>query len=370
MTVIIFLIVLAVLIFVHELGHFLFARMCGIRVDAFKIGFGPKIFAWKPKHSGFWGGTTCGINLIPFGGDVKIFGEDGELPEDEPMTRGLRGLALVHKPRWQQAIVLLAGVFFNVLFAWILYVGLFAHGVTATTDGFEKYAADFSNERIMVTDVLPGSPAAMAGLTTGDVILAVGSTTNDITNIQSAINASNGKSLDIEYSRAGQSLTANIVPVQGLVPGKYAIGIAMNDVVDMRLPFFTAIYEGAHYTGIMLEQTAGGLYSFVANIFHGTANFSDIAGPVGIAGIVGSAAKMGFTYLLMITALISINLAIVNLIPFPALDGGRFLFVIIEGIIRRRISPKFTNAVNTVGFVLLMVLMVIVTYKDIVRLVK
>jgi regulator of sigma E protease len=251
--------------------------------------------------------------------------------------------------------------------------------VTATTDGFEKYSADFSNERIMVTDILPGSPAAMAGLTAGDVIETVesgkskvesGGGLQSVGDIQNAIYTSGGKQLDLKYLRAGQSLNAEMVPVQGLVPDKYAIGIAMNEVVDMRLPFFTAIYEGAHYTGIMLEQTAVGLYSFVANIFHGTANFSDIAGPVGIAGIVGSAARMGFTYLLMITALISINLAIVNLIPFPALDGGRVLFVIIEGIIRRRISPKFTNTVNTVGFVLLMALMVIVTYKDIVRLVK
>ena len=143
----------------------------------------------------------------------------------------------------------------------------------------------------------------------------------------------------------------------------------MNDVVDMRLPFFTAIYEGAHYTWVMLDQTAVGLYGFISNIFHGTADFSDITGPVGIAGIVGSAAKMGMTYLLMVTALISINLAIVNLIPFPALDGGRILFVAIEGIIRRRISPKFTNTVNAVGFALLIALMVVVTYKDIARLV-
>jgi regulator of sigma E protease len=120
----------------------------------------------------------------------------------------------------------------------------------------------------------------------------------------------------------------------------------------------------------MIRETAVGLYTFIVNIFHGTANFADVAGPIGIAGIVGDAAGLGFTYLIMITALISINLGVINLIPFPALDGGRTLFVLIEGLIRRRISMKFTNVVNTVGFILLMILMVVVTYKDIAKIFK
>jgi regulator of sigma E protease len=367
MTVIIFLIVLAVLIFVHELGHFLFARMCGIRVDAFKIGFGPKIFAWRPKKKDpatgniKVGETEYGLNLIPFGGYVKIHGEN---PDEENTHGPDAARSLVNKPRWKQFLVLVAGVLFNVIFAWILYVGLFAHGVTATTDGFEKYSADFSNSRIMVTDVLPDSPAAKANLQVGDVLVGT-----DVTSIQDKINQSAGMPIAMNYIRGGVTETATTTPIKGLVADKYAIGIAMSNVVDMKLPFFTAVYEGAHYAFIMLRDTAVGLYSFIANIFHGTANFGDVAGPVGIAGIVGSAAKLGWTYLLMITALISINLAIVNLIPFPALDGGRVLFVALEGVIRRRISPRFTNAVNTVGFALLIVLMIVVTYKDIFKLV-
>ena len=120
----------------------------------------------------------------------------------------------------------------------------------------------------------------------------------------------------------------------------------------------------------MIKETAIGLYTFIATIFQGTANFSNVAGPVGIAGIVGNAAELGFSYLVMITALISINLGVINLIPFPALDGGRILFVAIEGLIRRRIPMQFNNAVNAVGFALLMALMVAVTYKDIARLVR
>jgi regulator of sigma E protease len=142
----------------------------------------------------------------------------------------------------------------------------------------------------------------------------------------------------------------------------------MQEVADLQLPFFTAIGEGLHYMLVMIRETVIGLASFIGNIFQGTANFADVAGPVGIAGIVGDAAQLGFTYLIMITALISINLGVINLIPFPALDGGRTLFVIIEGIIRRRISMKFTNVVNMIGFILLMALMVVVTFKDIVKL--
>jgi regulator of sigma E protease len=355
MTVIIFLIVLAVLIFVHELGHFVFARLCGIRVDAFKIGFGPKIFSWRR------GETEYGINWIPFGGYVKIHGEN---PDEDSMHGPDASRSFVNKPRWRQVIVLVAGVLFNVLFAWVLYTGLFAHGVTATTDGFEGYSADFSDPRIMVTDVLPASPAAQAGIMTGDILPG-----QDISAVQNEIDMSGGKPIALRYSRSGTAEIATVTPVTGLVSDRYAIGIAMNNVVDMRLPFFIAVYEGAHYALVMLRDTAVGLYSFIINIFQGTANFSDISGPVGIAGIVGSAAKLGFTYLLMVTALISINLAIVNLIPFPALDGGRILFVLIEGVIRRRISPRFTNTVNAIGFVLLMILMVVVTYKDIARLV-
>jgi len=366
MTVIIFLIVLAILIFVHELGHFLTARAFGIRVDAFALGFGPKLFSWKR------GETTYSLNLIPFGGYVKIFGEN---PDDESLRGPDSKRSFVNKPKWQQVIVLAAGVFFNFIFAWLLYVATFTSGVTATTDGFEKYADRFENERIMVSYVAPGSPAEKAGLTLGDVLKDIkteGPTETvpiqNIEEIQAIINGSAGTPVMISYTRGSQATTTTLIAVNDIVEGKYAVGIAMADVGDLHLPFFTAIYEAGHYTIIMLRDTAIGLYAFFASIFQGTANFSDVSGPIGIAGIVGNAAEMGFTYLLMITALISINLGIINLVPFPALDGGRIFFILIETVIRRRIPMKFANAVNAVGFSLLMLLMLVVTYKDVVKL--
>ncbi|MFA6404391.1 MAG: site-2 protease family protein [Candidatus Paceibacterota bacterium] len=372
MTVIIFILVLAVLIFVHELGHFLVARAFKIRVDAFKIGFGPRILSWKR------GETEYGLNLIPFGGYVKIFGEN---PDVESMSGPDASRSFVNKPRWQQALVLFAGVFFNFLFAWILYVIIFSSGVTASTDGLEKYADRFQDERIMITYVGQGSPAEKAGIRSGDVIkrlnlvdgesISIDNQINiesQIQTIQKTIDQSNGNPISFEYLRDDTISNVQIIPITGIVPDKYAIGIAMQSVADIRLPFLNSIYEGGHYTLVLIRDTAIGLYTFIANIFQGEADFSDVAGPIGIAGIVGSAAKIGFNYLLIITAIISINLGVINLIPFPALDGGRILFVGIEGIIRRRIPAKFFNIVNTVGFVLLMILMVIVTYKDIAKL--
>ncbi len=370
-TALIFILVLAVLIFVHELGHFLFAKACRIRVDAFAIGFGPKLIAWGKNE------TKYSINVIPFGGYVKIFGEN---PDDESLTGPESARSFVNKPRWQQALVLVAGVLFNFIFAWLLYVGIFTYGVTATTAGFEKYASDFSNPRIMVTDVVPNSPAEKAGIQTGDVIKAVipatvgqpvtGMPPQSIESIQNTIAGAESSSLTFEYTRgSSQPISVKLTPTTDLIPGKYAIGIEMDNVGELKLPFFTSVYEGGSFTLSMIKETAVGLYTFIASIFTGTANFSQVSGPVGIAGIVGSAAQLGFTYLLMITALISINLGVVNLIPFPALDGGRVLFVIIESISRRRISPRFSNVVNAVGFALLMLLMVAVTYKDIAKLI-
>ena len=365
MTVIIFLIVLAVLIFVHELGHFLLARANGIRVDEFKIGFGPRIFSWGK------GETKYGLNLIPFGGYVKIHGED---PNEESEHGPDSARSFTSKSRWKQASVLLAGIFFNFLFAWLLFFGILAIGGTVPIAAFGMYPQYLSNPRVIVLDAEKDSPAIKAGLGIGDVITSIDDqngksvTVSSTTDIQKVIASSTGAAVTLHYDKNGQSQSVSVTPIKGILADRYAIGISMDNVAYVRMPFFAAIGNSFIYTVNMIRDTAVGLYYFVTGLFHGTSGIADVSGPVGIAVIIGNAAHLNISYLLIVVAIISANLGVINLVPFPALDGGRTLFVAIEGVTRRRIPTKFTNIVNTVGFGLLMALMVFVTYKDIVRL--
>ena len=376
MSIIIFLLVLAVLIFVHELGHFVAARAFGIRVDAFKIGFGPKLLYWKR------GETEYGINAIPFGGYVKIFGED----PDAVSTHGPdAGRSFVHKARWKQVVCLAAGVLCNFIFAWILYAVVFASGFTASPDGLEQYSQRFEHHRIMITSVAADSPAAHAGLKSGDTLISAETTAMNhmrgisgakpttgqtVEDIQSIINDSRGLPVALTYVRDGQTTIIGVLPVANILPGKMAIGVAMGEAVDLRLPILSAISEGFVYTGTLIKATVVGLWDLVADIFRGHPDFSQVTGVVGIYGIVADAQHMGWTYLLMIAAVISINLGVINLVPFPALDGGRILFVLIEAVTRRRIPAKVANITNLIGFILLMILMVLVTWRDIARLIS
>jgi len=355
MTLILFLIVLALLIFVHELGHFLAARACGIRVDEFALGFGYRL--WHKKK----GETTYSLNLVPFGGYVKIFGEN---PDDESLSGPHSKRSFANKPRWQQAIVLVAGVVFNFVFALILISVAFMFGVPASTESYPQYANRMENPHIAITYVEPGAPAELAGLKPGDRILGYSS----VEAVQGAIADSRSMGFFLKYTRGGVSMEKTVVAKEGIVPGKHAIGISMDKVATLQLPIHLALFEGTRFTLHMMKEITLGIYDIVAGIFTGSSKLSSVTGPVGIAGMVSDAATLGFTYLMMFTALISINLGVLNLVPFPALDGGRLLFVLIESIIRRPIKPVVANAFNAVGFALLIFLMVVVTYKDIVKI--
>lgn len=363
MSVLIFIIILAVLILVHEFGHFIVAKKSGIRVDEFGLGFPPKIFSKQ------WGSTLYTLNAIPFGGFVKIFGEDAH---SEEITEENKKTSFVYKPKWIQASVLVAGVTMNIIFAWlVISLGLMI-GLPSPVDygGFGKV----SDTKLTITEILPGSAAQIAGLVSGDQIIKVVSTIGDVNkdltpeNVKNLIKNSTGD-IEITYKRGSASLdTISVTPKYDETSKTRIIGIAMDQIGILKLPVHLALLEGVRTTALLTQNTALGLFDFFKGIFTFKSDLSQVSGPVGIAHVVGEARTLGFVYLLTLTALISINLAIINLLPFPALDGGRLLFVFIEAIIRRPISPKFVRVTNTIGFVFLLILMAVVTAHDIFKL--
>ena len=361
MSIIIFLLILAVLIFVHELGHFIVAKKFGIRVDEFAIGFPPRL--WSKKY----GETTYAINLIPFGGYVKIFGEN---PNDESISGPDKDRSFVNASRIKQASVLVSGIVFNVLFAWIVLSISFMSGLT--TSAQNSYASYIKDPQIIIIATQADSPARLAGLKGGETILSLKTNGKNlevatVADVQNFIANSVGP-ITLNYKTNDVTKSTILTAKEGIVGGKKMIGVAMDSVGVVRLPPHKAFYEGAILTGLTTKNVAVGLYKFIFDAFRGKADFSQVTGPVGIVGLVGEASTLGVVYLMSFSAFISLNLAVINIIPFPALDGGRLLFVGIEAIKRKSISPKIANALNGIGFALLILLMLVVTYKDIVKM--
>ena len=363
MSIILFIIILATLVFVHELGHFIIAKKSNIRVDEFGIGFPPKIFAKK------FGETIYSLNLIPIGGFVKIFGEN---PNDLSLEGQDQERSFTRKPRYIQAAVLVGGVLFNLLFAWLLVSISLSAGLPVATSNYEGRGI-IRDARVMIGSVEPGSPAAKAGLRAGDVIVSLKSYSDALVEpspetVHDFV-SSHEEILTIEYERGGEKKSVTATPVIILSSEPPRLGISMEEVGVLTLNFPEALIEGAKTTWHLTKAVTIGLGGFFLGAFRGETSIDDLIGPVGIASLVGEAGSLGLVYLLSFTAFISINLAVLNLLPFPALDGGRLLFVAIEGILRRRIKPKILNAANATGFVLLLILMIVVTYHDIVKII-
>lgn len=366
MTIVIFVLVLVALIVVHEFGHFLVAKWSRMRVDEFGLGYPPK--AWGKKV----GETEYTLNWLPFGGFVKIFGED-PLPGEEYAPRSFGS-----KPKVLQALVLVAGILMNLLFAYLLITATLAMGTTrALTDEETARAPDAA---LAVSSVLSGSPAEEAGLRPGDFILSAASEARTFEGADArmftafvAEDAFVGESLTLSVrAHDGTEREVSVRPETGVIaadPGRPALGVGLTAVGTLATPWWQAPIDGFVLTWELTKQTAIALVGFFGSIFTLSADLSQVAGPVGIAGAVGDASDNGLASLMTITALISINLALINLLPIPALDGGRLLFVIIEAITRRPIQPSFANAVNGIGFVLLVGLMLVITASDIFKIV-
>ena len=363
MTIILFLVVLAVLIFVHELGHFVVAKKSGIRVDEFAIGFPPKILSWTR------GETKYSLNLIPFGGFVKIHGEN---PDEDSISGADSARSFVNAKKWKQICVLISGVAMNIIFAWILISISFMFGsmVPVGEGANNSYGKYIKDSQVVLTSVVPNSPAEKAGLKQGDRLLIVDSLTGaslTTTAVIDDISKSVKEQIEVTFERAGKTLNLKITPELNSVEKRKVIGIYMENVGVVKLNPILALWEGGKLTIDTFKQVAVGLGKFAWQAVRGQANFSQVSGPVGIVGLVGDAAHFGLAYFLGFVAFISLNLAVINLIPFPALDGGRVLFVIIEAIIRRPIKPVIVNTMNTIGFFILIGLMLVITYRDILK---
>lgn len=370
MTILIFLGVLVVLILVHEFGHFIVAKKSGIQVDEFGIGFPPKIFGKK------FGETEYTLNWLPLGGFVSIKGEnptDDDYKEDSSENNR----SFVQQPKYIQAAVLVAGVTMNVLLAFVLYTAGYMIGMPTAIDSLDA-PGSVRDVSLMVTSVLPESPA-LDQLELRDEILALSTEAGSLESdgpltadqVSSFITSSDGAPVTFEVLRQGEPVTLTIQPEQGVFeddPERYAAGFSMSLVGIQSLPIHLAIVEGAQRTYTALIDITIGLYGFFTGIVTGSSDFSDVTGPVGIVGMVGDAASLGVVWLISFSAFISLNLAVINLLPFPALDGGRLVFVGIEAITRKPINPIIATRLNQFGFIALLTLMAIVTFNDIANL--
>jgi regulator of sigma E protease len=367
MNALIFIIVLGILVFVHELGHFLFAKLFGIKVEEFGFGYPPRAL-----RLGSWRGTEITLNWIPFGGFVKIFGENDE---GEELTVEEKKKSLVHKPRWQQFFVMFGGILFNLVFAWVLISLLFVFGAKSSLEGIpEKYQPQETS--LTVTHVVKSSPAEIAGLKAGDEIKEYfnGNVSQEplrveregLFEISDFVNrsAQEGYNVSFVVLRGGDLEIIQMIPEFKQETDRYAIGAGLERVGVVKLPLLKAFAYGAESTLHFIIQMAVGFWDLIT----GKLGVDNLSGPVGIAGQVGDSLKLGFSYLVLFTALLSLNLAVLNFVPFPALDGGRILIILIESIIRKRLSPKIVNWINGAGFILLVGIMLLVTVKDIVKL--
>jgi regulator of sigma E protease len=350
MTIISFIVVLAILIFVHELGHFLAAKSMGVKVLKFSLGFGPKLIGKKI------GDTDYMISALPVGGYVRMAGENPseEISEEE------KSYSYLSQKTWKKIVIASAGSLFNFFFAVFVLWIVFMAGVPVPDP--------------VVGELTEGYPAAEAGILSGDRIVSInGTVVDDWEEMAQIIKSSDGSGLMFVVMRDGEELTIPVIPVMGdgysefLTPQKqYMIGIAQSGEFHIvkRGPL-SAFAEGVTESIYYVTLT----YRVIGKMFTGEVPLNNIGGPILIAQIAGETARQGIVTFLSFLALISINLAILNLLPVPVLDGGHLLFFVIEGIIRRPISLKVKEVALQIGLVLLVVLMVLAFYFDIARII-
>jgi regulator of sigma E protease len=375
LTVLVFIIILGLLIFVHELGHFLVARRSGIRVDEFGFGFPPRIAGIvRDKKTGkinFILGsrrtrqenTVYSLNWIPLGGFVRIKGEEGG-SENEPDS-------FSGKPAWTRIKVLAAGVLMNFLLGWILLSIVFMIGAPQAADSVQ---GDLRGQRIQISQVVEDSPADAAGLKIGDEISGCQSPHprceeefSSSSDLQEVVADFKGKELVLSAKRGKDIFSATVVPRADYPENQGPLGVSLVETVIVSFPWHEAIVKGLIATLSIIALIFSAIFDIVRGLLGAEKVVVDIAGPVGIAYLTKQVTYLGLVYIMQFAALLSINLGIINGLPFPALDGGRIIFIAIEKIKGSPVSRKVENFMHTVGFALLIALMILVTFRDIIR---
>lgn len=361
MTIVIVIVILVFLILAHEFGHFLAAKLFGVRVDEFGIGFPPRALLF-----GKFGGTEYTFNWIPFGGFVRMFGEYEDSGEH---GRG----SFLDSPRWKQAVILVAGVAMNAIVAYFLFAIALGTGVPAIVNQLQPN----QNAQLLVSDVIPGSPADAAGIAAGDQVVALQDQAGNSpeamtpTALVAFVSSHGGKPLTLTYLRSSATDTATVIPANGVNTqdaGEPAIGVGLVLVANVALTPIQALQQAFYTTGDAFVLVGQGLWGIIITAVHGAPNLSGVVGPVGLVSQVAAAQQNGVGEVIELAAFISVNLTIVNLIPIPALDGGRLFVLILEAIMRKNAPKLAVQLLNTIGVALIILLMVTVTYNDIARL--
>ena len=367
LTILIFVIILGFLVFVHELGHFLTAKKNGIKTDEFGFGFPPRIAGFVKddatgKYKILWGGkeyesknTIYSLNWIPLGGFVRIKGEDGAEAKDPGSFAG--------KSAWVRIKVLAAGVVMNFVVAWLLLSVVFTLGIAQPIQ--QSAGGKYKETKIQIVDVRANTPASEMGLQPGDAIVSLnGQAVEKTSQINEIISASKGEAVVFQIDRFGKPFELSGTPRMEYPKGEGAMGFAYSETAIVSYPWYESLYRGLIATYTITLAIFDALGKMIGGLFGGEKVGLDVTGPVGIVYLTKQMSDLGFVYLLQFAALLSINLGIINILPIPALDGGRILFILIEKLKGSPVSKRVEGMIHQVGFIILILLMLLVTARD------
>ncbi len=349
-TIILFLIILSILVLVHEWGHFAAARFFKVKVEEFGIGFPPKAFGIKR------GETEYTVNWLPLGGFVRLKGEQGEQACDPD--------SFAAKPIWQRLIILAAGVGMNLVLAIVVFSLGFMLGMPQVID--DTTGGNVQDRYIQITNTLSDSPAKKAGFKQGDIMLALdGVHIESIQKLQLFMKEHEGKNVLVHIKRGEEEKDIAVVPEVLINRGTVGIGIELAQTGIVSYPIHLAIWKGIESTFFVAIMIFVSLWNAIARLA-----FEGFVGPVGIAAYTATVSKLGFTYLLNLVAQLSVSLAVINFLPIPALDGGRAFLVIVEKCRRKSFNPSFEQTFHMIGFFFLIILLIVITWRDIIRLLQ